>query len=122
MNSLVNPEDMCKYESINRDTITSQGPELYSLNNQLIPDQTQLNNLRQILTTKEQFIKCPYCKSGAMTRVESNISIQSTLFCIFSLGFPWAMTQLLRKKELNCYDAKHYCPACSNCIAQYNSC
>lgn len=122
MDPLLNPEEMCKIESINRDTISSQSTDLHTSNNQLIPDQVQLNNLQQILTTKEKFIKCPFCKAGAMTRVESTISVKSTLFCIFSFGFVWGITQCVRKKELNCNDAKHYCPACSNCIAQYNSC
>ncbi len=110
--------------SINPPTVTSLPPQYSSpySNNQLSVMQYEVDNLSKVLKSNGQFISCPYCKSQQVTRTEQKLSLVNTLCGILTGPIPWLIFQSLRKKDINCYDAEHYCVQCGMKIANYKAC
>lgn len=104
---------------------TDDSPDKYVeplISNQIEPNMIQLTNLKKALKSKEEFICCPYCKKSALTETKKTVSTKSILLCFFSIGLPWLFIQLCRKKDINFYDAEHFCSKCSQHIVDYQSC
>ena len=66
--------------------------------------------------------QCPFCNNQIQTRVNTKCNWYNCLFCYFGGLFNWFLIQCCRNKNLNCYDAEHFCPVCGNKIADYTSC
>ena len=65
---------------------------------------------------------CPFCKNHILTQANKKCNWYSCLLCYCVGLVPWITLQCCRNKNLNCYDAEHFCPNCGNKIAEYNSC
>ena len=65
---------------------------------------------------------CPICKNPITTQINKNCNWYSFLFCYCIGILPWITLQCCRNKDINCYNAEHFCPRCGNKIAEYNSC
>jgi hypothetical protein len=90
--------------------------------NQATPSQAEVENLRLALKSSPQFVNCPYCKTQGMTRTEQACSIPSILCCFCFGGIPWLLCQACRGKDINCYDAQHYCVRCNSNLSSYQAC
>jgi hypothetical protein len=83
---------------------------------------SDLFNLKQVLTSKPVFIVCPYCKEPTMTAARQKCNCGNLCCCIcFGLG-GWIVFQALRKKDINCMDASHECLKCGKKVGDYTSC
>ena len=74
------------------------------------------------LKTSPNMMGCPYCKSQITTEVRKKWNLFSCIFCLWAGLCCWAGMQFCRDKEINCYDAEHFCPVCHNKIGDYSSC
>lgn len=85
----------------------------------------QLNHeflaIDSVLKSNPCFIKCPSCHSLCVTRTVKRLSFKNTLFCLLCSCL-WFPIQILKNKDLNCYDTKHYCLNCNTNIKNYYSC
>ena len=99
-----------------------QSPNVSIINNQINPNNSlEMLMLPTILKSEPRFIACPYCKSTGITRTEKKISFKSTLLFLCS-PLIWGAFQMCREKDLNCYDADHYCIYCNSKLNSYTSC
>ena len=73
-------------------------------------------------TTSPCSMSCPFCNSQINTEVKKNWNMFSCVFCLWAGICCWAGLQFCRNKQLNCFDAEHYCPVCHNKIGDYSSC
>lgn len=91
--------------------------------NQTTPNNDDIENLKSALKTSPQFVCCPYCKNQAMTRIEKSCSIVDMCVCVFlCTGIGWVLCKACRGKDINCYDANHYCARCGNKLVTYSAC
>lgn len=90
--------------------------------NQTRLDEVEVNNLKMSLKSNAQYVACPYCKHQSLTRADQTCSVGSVLCCVAFGGLMWLLFQGIRKKDINCYDAKHYCIRCGNNLANYKAC
>jgi hypothetical protein len=92
------------------------------VNNQTTQTQKEVEFLSIVLKSDSKFVCCPYCKNDAMTKTKQKTSIPNFL-CFLATGpIAWLGFQVLRKKDLNCYDSDHYCTKCKNVMASYRAC
>ena len=71
--------------------------------------------------TDPLLIICPICKNQVQTVVNKKWDWYSFCLChIFGLC-AWITFQCCRNKQLNCFDAEHFCPRCGNKIVEYSS-
>lgn len=90
--------------------------------NQTSPQSTiPSNSLYPIFRTFPQYVVCPHCSQVAYTYVVKKISILS-IVCACCYPKCWFIRQDYKAKDLNCYDASHYCMNCNYKMADYNSC
>jgi len=97
-------------------------PQLKIAHNQTSITQYEVNNLSKTLKSSGQLSCCPYCKALGITRTEEKCSFSNVL-C--GLGFgpvSWILFQALRRKDMNCYDAEHFCINCGNKLVSYKAC
>jgi hypothetical protein len=81
-----------------------------------------LKGLNDVLKSNSQLIICPFCKQTALTKSEQKWSIPS-LACGVAFGPAlWILFQALRKKDINCMNAKHYCSRCGVQVGDYSAC
>ena len=91
-------------------------------NNQTEPNNYEVLALSTVLKSNPQFVVCPHCKSITPTRTERSLSFKnSLLFCVVGPIF-WGISQIFRNKDLNCYDANHYCLKCNASLGNYRAC
>jgi hypothetical protein len=90
--------------------------------NQLTPSPEQILNVRNSLRSTSQVLQCPYCKTLAQTRAETELSPSNIICSIAGLGIGWCIFQKCRGKDLNCYNAEHYCIKCNSNLASYYAC
>jgi hypothetical protein len=90
--------------------------------NQLEVDQINLLGCSMNLKSDSQFVKCPYCSQISPTRTEKNMSFKNLALCLFCSPTIWGAFQIFKKKDLNCYDTKHYCMRCNAMLANYTAC
>ena len=90
-------------------------------------NQTQPSNglgsiaLSKVLRSTSQFVLCPFCNQFVPTRTERSCSCSNV--CCFFLGvYPYFYFQIFREKDINCYNANHYCPNCTKMVHQYRAC
>ena len=115
--------------------LQNQNPSNYGnpINQQPYPVQNTLPTLNQFqplyvnivntqFGTKPVSINCQFCKAPVTTLVNKSFNICSCLLCWFTSFLLWACCQIVRKKELNCCDAKHTCPNCGQILGYYTSC
>lgn len=120
-NSLGLPLNNANTTRPNNVTATSSGVPPIVLN-QTSLDEVEKNNLRMSLKSNAQFVTCPYCKHQSVTRADQTCSAGSVLCCVAFGGMMWLLFQALRKKDINCYDAEHFCIRCGNNLANYKAC
>ncbi len=90
--------------------------------NQITANQTDIDNLRAALRSTSNFVNCPYCRNQAMTRTERNCSVGNIICAVLTIGIIWLPFQCFRSKDINCYDADHFCTKCGNVLANYRAC
>lgn len=90
--------------------------------NQLQANQEQINNLKRNLKSTPKFASCPFCRNQGETRVEKKLNVPNLIFGIVTVGLLWLPTKLIRSKDMNCYDAKHYCMKCKGELSNYSAC
>ena len=64
---------------------------------------------------------CPNCGKVGFSKSEQKPNVLNAVFCC-CLGGCWGCHQLLKKKDLNCYDAEHHCAGCNHLLASYKAC
>ena len=107
------------YESQNK---LDQNIEIkFDLSNNQLNNSYELLALSTVLKSQPQFIVCPFCHCVCPTRTEKKLSFTNTLFCFLAPHF-WIIHQILKDKDLNCYDTQHYCLKCNANLGNYNSC
>ena len=93
---------------------------------QIVINQMAQQNAIYIDTTKIKTkpfgLNCPVCNANIQTFVKKKCNWYSCLLCYCAGICTWITLQCCRNKELNCYNAEHFCPRCGNKIAEYNSC
>lgn len=110
------------YDKINlEENQTKQQFELNITNNQTNNKNYELLALSTVLKTNPQFIVCPYCQNITPTRTEKNINIKNAL-CFIISPILWGIHQVMRNKDLSCYNSKHYCIKCNAYLGNYESC
>ena len=92
----------------------------FPVNNQTSPTPEEIISINQSLRTNPVFVTCPGCRVKGPSKVIRNFSISSCI-CWFCCSPFWLCTKLRHVKELNCYDADHYCHKCGNLIGKYES-
>lgn len=85
-------------------------------------DEVEASSIRRSLKSNAQYVGCPYCKQPSMTRVEKNCSFKNVLCGVLLHPMVWLVYQAVRGKDINCYDADHYCSKCGNKMAEYKAC
>jgi hypothetical protein len=85
-------------------------------------DEVEASSIRRSLKSNAQYVGCPYCKQQSMTRVEKNCSFKNVLCGVLLHPMIWLVYQAVRGKDINCYDADHYCSKCGNKLAEYKAC
>ena len=75
-----------------------------------------------VLKSQQVEIKCPYCQQETPTNATRTCSTKNILCCVFTTPIVWAVFQLMKKKDLNCYDAEHSCHACGKLLYEYHAC
>jgi hypothetical protein len=98
-----------------------------NVENNYIPSLTcnqvgELQRLNEVLKSNPSFIVCPFCKETAITKSERKWSFTNLLCCVCFGAGPWIIFQALRKKDINCMDADHYCSKCGKKVSEYKSC
>ena len=90
-------------------------------NNQIQNNTYEMLALSTVLKSKPQFVVCHFCHSVCPTRTEKKLSFFNTLFCVLSPQL-WIAYQVLKDKDLNCYDTQHYCLKCNANLGNYSAC
>ena len=65
---------------------------------------------------------CQHCKEKVMTKSVTKFNCGTCLFCCCTGIIIYFVIQLIRGKDICCYDAIHKCPNCKQIIAEYESC
>ena len=107
--------------------VTYPQPPMYVVSpvgNQLSPTQNIYNPsiLATTLKSESKIITCPYCKAVNFTKVDQSCNCGNVCCCFCTTIVCWAIYQLARDKDVNCYDAKHYCTKCNQLIYSYSAC
>lgn len=82
------------------------------------PDVLMLPN---ILKTDSRTVVCPYCKKVGFTRTEKQCNMKSALVGLLCGVHIWMGIQVLREKDISCYDSTHYCQYCGSILVKYES-
>ena len=110
------------YNNPNQNEITQTSQLQFEMtNNQLQNNSYELLALSTVLRSQPQFVVCPFCHSVCPTRTEKKLSFINTLFCVL-IPQLWIAHQLLKDKDLNCYDSQHYCLKCNANLGNYSAC
>ena len=86
-----------------------------------LPDY-ELRNMQISLKSNAKFIACSNCKYQSLSRADKQCSTKNVLCCVFFGPLPWLIFQAARNKDINCYDANHYCIRCNVNLANYKAC
>ena len=73
------------------------------------------------LRSFSECINCPHCGKIGFSRTETKMNLCNFL-CCYCTGGCWMCHQILKRKDLNCYDAKHTCAECGKEVANYSAC
>ena len=72
------------------------------------------------LRSYSEFAKCS-CGATGFTSVENKCNVGNFIFCC-CFNQCWCCYQVVKHKDLNCYDADHKCSACNKNLAHYTAC
>jgi hypothetical protein len=111
-----------QYSNIPSTPLIQNSVPAMNRNQHSTPSTQDIQNLQSALKSVSNFVTCPYCKNQAITRTEKKCSTANAICCVFTLLLPWALFQVCRGKDLNCYDANHFCTRCGNTLANYHAC
>ena len=75
----------------------------------------------QNLRSYSNYAVCPRCGRSGYTLAEQQCSTPGVISSVFCSSL-WAIWQIFKKKDLNCYDTVHYCVECNEILAEYKSC
>ena len=68
------------------------------------------------------YTTCQYCQKKVLTKSIQTFNFCTCVFC-FCAGFLiYSIIQMIRGKDICCYDAEHRCPECQQVICEYHSC
>ena len=67
-------------------------------------------------------ITCPFCNRNISTSIRETFNCATCCLCFFTFPLLYICIQLLRNKDLCCYDVDHSCPYCNNRLGTYSSC
>ena len=84
--------------------------------NQVVAVNTQASSYTPYATV------CPYCNKKVTTVPVKQFNFCTCLLCYCTGLLFYICFQLIRHKELCCYDAMHNCPSCGQTISTYQSC
>ena len=91
------------------------------ISNQSTPGPEELQGTIDSLRSTPVFSSCPGCRVTGPSKVIRNLSCPNLIFCIL-LSPCWFGNQSYKIKDLNCFDADHYCNKCGNLIGKYSAC
>jgi len=92
------------------------------IRSQLSPLQEDLKEVKSVLKSVPVFVVCPYCKEQGLTVPKRSINCVNLSCCICFGVFSWVLLQAVNKKDMNCYNAEHYCKKCGNKVGDYATC
>lgn len=123
------PMGINSQSSVNVNNGESVSTENSFVENINAPPEGENNNLINMnlgdfsqFSTKPVFSPCPKCKMLGFTEVKKKMSVNNLACCLVFSTLPWLFYQVLRGKELSCYNADHYCSNCKQMIAEYDAC
>lgn len=74
------------------------------------------------LRSHSQLLSCNNCNKLVQSNITANCNILNYLMCCWFGTGVWMLFNSLRQKDLNCYDANHYCPLCNAQLGLYTAC
>ena len=94
---------------------------------QAVPSAVIVNQGQPMITltanTSSSFATvCPFCKASITTTAIKSFNCCTCLLCYCTGLVFFCCVQLIRGKDVCCYDAQHKCPGCGQIIAVYDSC
>jgi hypothetical protein len=82
---------------------------------------TPVENQKRNLRSYSNYVTCSNCGKVGYSLVEQKCNIANCIFGV--LCYPaWVVYNICKKKDLNCYNAKHDCIHCGVNLAEYNVC
>lgn len=101
-----------------------QPNQINVVNNQMHPTSIgeEILAVQSVLRSYPDSIVCPFCRQFTYTRTERKLNMVDVGFCLLCGLALWGVTHCYFGKDLNCYNAKHYCMKCNNLVTKYNSC
>ena len=85
--------------------------------NQVVPVATVISHTSSPFATT-----CQYCKNQITTTAIQTFNCSACLLCCWTGWIFFCCFQLIREKDICCYDAVHKCPICGNTISIYSAC
>ena len=89
------------------------------VNNQVTP---YVRTNFEVSKSSSFYTTCQFCKKKIYTKTNQHFNSCTCFFCCCTGCLIYVIVQLIRGKDLCCYDATHKCPECKQIIAEYNSC
>jgi hypothetical protein len=86
------------------------------------PRPSEVRAIQSSLKSGSVYVNCPHCGNQGTTKTIQSCSCASIICCSVVLTVPWVIWQACRGKEINCYNAKHFCMKCGLEIGEYKSC
>ena len=68
------------------------------------------------------YTTCQYCQKKIMTKSIQTFNCCTCIFCCCTGCLIYSVIQIIRGKDICCYDAEHRCPECKQVICEYHSC
>ena len=68
------------------------------------------------------YTTCQFCQKKILTKPIKQFNSCTCLFCCCTGCIIYAIVQIIRGKDLCCYDSTHKCPECKQTVAEYSSC
>ena len=106
---------------VQTDTNTLSGAPIL-INNQMSALAIEAQSLEMALKSKPIFLACPYCRHQSLTRINQKCSYSNIACCLLFGGVTWLIFQAARAKDINCYNAEHYCTRCNKLLNSYKAC
>lgn len=92
----------------------------------VLVNQVQPVIIAPILPTKigasPAYMNCPNCNANVTSNVEKKWSWGSCCLCCWTGVVIWLIIQVVREKDITCYDATHKCPNCGRVLGHFESC
>ena len=96
---------------------------------QMPPNQLVVNQVNPVVVLPPDIFKstpvnitCPFCNRNITTQIRETFNCATCCLCLCTSPLLYVCIQLVRGKDLCCYDVDHSCPYCSNRLGSYTSC